>query len=306
MSANADQEQEIDREAALATLTPEERAAIEEEMSPEERAAMEELADDGDGEGGDEDEIKAENEGKSAGSDAESKSVATVEEPVENPVEKQFRPAYKADLPDGFDAQLAQLQEFDAALTAKFRAGECDVDEFLVEQKAIADARATAERLRTKAEISSEMAAQSTAQEWEHAVEQFIAHAKRIEGVDYHDKKLMKDLDLFVRNIANDPENAGRGFDFFLEEGHKRVKALHSIGGSQPQAKAPEEKPAKPAQRKPPVDKLPASLANVPGGDGPGDVADEFSDIDKLSGMEYERALAGMSKSQRDRYLASA
>lgn len=301
MSAN--EEQDINRDAALATLTPEERAAIDEEMSPEERAAMEELADDGEGED-DEGEIKAENKG----SDAESKSGDTVEEPVEKPVEKQFRPAYKVDLPDGFDAQLAQLQEFDAALTAKFRAGEIDVDEFLVEQKAIADARSTSERLRTKAEISNEMAAQSTAQEWEHAVEQFIAHAKRVEGVDYGDKKLMKDLDLFVRNMASDPENAGRGFDYFLEEGHKRVKALHSIAGSQ-QAKAPEEKPAKPAkpaQRKPPVDNLPASLANVPGGDGPGDVADEFSDIDKLTGMAFEIALAGMSKSQRDRYLASA
>lgn len=294
---SAKEEQDIDRDAALVLLTPEERAAIEEEMSPEERAAMEELADDGEGED-DEGEIKAENKG----SDAEIKSGAAV---VEEPVEKQFRPAYKVDLPDGFDAQLAQLQEFDAALTAKFRAGEIDVDEFLVEQKAIADARATSERLRTKAEISNEMAAQSTAQEWGHAVEQFIAHAKRVEGVDYGDKKLMKDLDLFVRNIASDPENAGRGFDFFLEEGHKRVKAMHSIAVSQ-QAKTPEEKPAKPVQRKPPVDNLPASLANVPGGDGPGDVADEFSDIDKLSGLEYEMALAGMSKSQRDRYLASA
>jgi hypothetical protein len=31
-------------------------------------------------------------------------------------------------------------------------------------------------------------------------------------------------------------------------------------------------------------------------------VSDEFAELDKLTGLDYERALAGMSEEKRDRY----
>lgn len=45
------------------------------------------------------------------------------------------------------------------------------------------------------------------------------------------------------------------------------------------------------------------NLADVPGGAGEADpVSDEFAELDKLTGLDYERALAGMSEEKRDRY----
>ena len=43
--------------------------------------------------------------------------------------------------------------------------------------------------------------------------------------------------------------------------------------------------------------------ADVPGGAGDSDpVSDEFAELDKLTGLDYERALAGMSEEKRERY----
>jgi hypothetical protein len=57
--------------------------------------------------------------------------------------------------------------------------------------------------------------------------------------------------------------------------------------------------------RKPPLDAVPKTLAQVPGSDGPGDVdGNEFSDVDRLTGDAMEAAIAKMSAAQRDRYMA--
>ena len=45
------------------------------------------------------------------------------------------------------------------------------------------------------------------------------------------------------------------------------------------------------------------TLAQVPGSDGPGDVAGEFADVLALDGMEYEAAIARMTPAQRERFL---
>ena len=55
--------------------------------------------------------------------------------------------------------------------------------------------------------------------------------------------------------------------------------------------------------RKSPVDALPATLAQVPGSDGPGDVSGEFSELDSLEGLDYEQAIAKMTPVQRERFV---
>jgi hypothetical protein len=56
----------------------------------------------------------------------------------------------------------------------------------------------------------------------------------------------------------------------------------------------------------PPADAAPRTLADVPGGDGPGDVGGEFADVLALDGEAYEHAIARMSPAQRDKFLRSA
>ena len=204
-------------------------------------------------------------------------------------------------MPDDFDEQVKSVDDREAALLEKFKAGELEADDFVVENRRLSNERRELDTLRTKAEIAREMGAQTAEQEWNFTVTNFMRKVKRDEGIDYAtDEAKGTDLDTFVKALANNPANADKDYDWFLIEAHKRAKVLHGIT---------EQKKETPAAktRKPPTDKLPATLAQVPGGDGPGDISgDEFSELDALDGLEYERALASMSKEKRDRYLKAA
>lgn len=315
--------QEYDRDAALANLTDEERAALEDDdLSPEEKAALEDIAGDDDDDGGDdggEDSASASSSSTSSPSEAEAaaptkkaeddaKPAKTAEAAADDDAD-EFRSSYQVSLPDDFNDQVKALDEREAELSRKFKAGEIEADEFLTENKAISGERSKLDRIATKAEIASEMGEQTELQRWNWTVERFMREVKKAEGIDYKAEQdgIGVDLDAFVKVLANNPANADKPAEWFLQEAHKRTKALHGLTDKKPDAneKGDAKKKAA-AERKPDTSKLPASLAQVPGGDGPGDVGDEFADIDKLDGLAYEQALAKMTPAQRERYLATA
>ena len=172
---------------------------------------------------------------------------------------------------------------------------------------------------RTKAEISQEMNAQTAEQLWTHAVNQFMDSTARLSeaagGIDYRkDTEKWSDLDGFVRSLAARNEYAHQSMDWFLEEAHKRVLALHGMSAAKTSdaESSAEAKPAlkamdrKPVDRKPPLDIAPKTLAMVPGGEGPGDVDGEFADVLALEGLAYEQAIARMSPTERERFLRAA
>lgn len=289
---------DTDRAAALATLSPEEIASLEESaLSPEEEAALKRIsATDDEGDADDDSSAAAT---VTAPDDA---ATATDADPViEDEKSPEFKPRYQVAMPDDFDAQVKAVDDREAALLEKFKMGELEADDFVVENRKLSNERRELDTLRTKAEIAREMGAQTAEQEWNWTVTNFMRKVKRDEGIDYAtDEAKGTDLDTFVKALANNPANADKDYDWFLIEAHKRAKVLHGIT---------EQKKETPAAktRKPPTDKLPATLAQVPGGDGPGDISgDEFSELDALDGLEYERALASMSKEKRDRYLKAA
>lgn len=298
-------ESNADREAALANLSPEERAALEEsELTPEEIAALEAIAGDDD-----DDEEDEGDPGATAAAPSEDNSPLA---PATDDDAAVFSPRYQATLPDDFDAQMKAVDAREAELAAQFKAGEMDAEEFLAENLKINNQRREMDILRTKVEISREMGAQTAEQEWNWAVSSFIKKVKRDEGIDYStDKDKEADFDNFVKVLAASAANADKDYEWFLSEAHKRTKVLHGIDAkvTTPKNDQPKiDQPAKPKpSRKPPTDSLPATLSHVPGSDGPGDVDDnEYADLDKLEGMEYERALARMPKDQRERYLKAA
>lgn len=314
--------QEYDREAALANLTPEELAAIEDDdLSPEEKSALEDIAgddddlDDDDSDDDDDDDsdddievvTKAEPAKK-----ADEPVVAKEEkgEPSADEVDEdepqEFRSRYQVQLPEGFADQVKSLDEREIEIASKLKSGDIEIEEFVAKNKELATERAKLDRIATKAEIAAEMGEQTAAQEWQWTVEKFMRQVKKDEGIDYNkDEAKSSDLDAFVKVLAANPANEGRDMEWFLAEAHKRTKALHGVESKDkpdPKDKKPDTKPA----RKPNLDKLPANLSQVPGGDGPGDVTGEFADIDGLDGLAYETALAKMTPAQRERYLATA
>lgn len=287
----------------LDLMTPEERAAIEDnEYSPEELAAMKGIAGDDDSDDDDEDDDQPAAEQKPAEEKAD--EPPAVEESADSPApekdEGEFKPRYKAELPADFADQVSALNTEMSGLAQQLRDGDIDFDEYNTKQGELLAKRDELNAVKLKADIAADMGAQNVEQEWEFTVKRFVKATAKSDGIDYSkDAAKQKDLDLFVKALASENGNANQSFDWFLAEAHKRVKALHGIAAKK------SEDPEKP-NRKTPVNDIPKTLAQVPGGDGPGDVSDEFSNLDGLEGLALEDAIAKMSPAQRERYLQAA
>lgn len=300
-------ERDTDREAAIALLSDEERAAIaEDELSADEGTPGDE------GEDGDDDDAAAD-EGTVAAEETpeETPAEAAEEKPAEAKEEEEvFRPRYHIDVPEDLSDQLKAADDAEQDLVAKFKAGEIEADELLAEQRQIAAKRDGLLDVKRKAETFELLNRQDAEQEWAFEVRSFMRGVKKAEGIDYGaNPELQSDFDAFVRLVAQKPENKDKGYDFFLEQAHDRVKALHKLGGKpEPKAVVDDKAAVKAAvdKRKPNAAAAPKTLATVPGGEGPGDIAgDEYEDIDKLDGLAYETALAKMTPEQRERYLST-
>jgi hypothetical protein len=308
----------------LATMTDEERAAIEEtdEYTPDQLAAMQAIADAkiGDGDDGDEDAgdgapadppAKVEKPAKADDKPADDKTPEGDTPPAddkpagETEADADDEPAqagYKAELPADYKDKVAALKTRNDELFAKFKEGEIDADELQAGQAEIAAERETLLLARAKAEISGEMTAQNAQTQWLNAVKSFARATAKDGGIDYNkDEAKRGDWDLFIKHLAGAPENADKSAEWFLAEAHKRVVALHGLTP----AKKPETVAQAAAARKPNLENAPKTIAQAPGADGPGDVAGEFAHIDALEGWELEKAIAAMSPAQREKYAKS-
>jgi hypothetical protein len=304
--------------ALLATLTPEELAAMN-DTDPEEEAALARIASgaaDEDDDGDDEEEAPA-----AAPAPAAKETAPTAETPPSEKPEGEAPPAaaaeperrsnaFRAELPADFADQQAALKASADALRQQFKDGDIDVDEYEAQRETLTDQRSKLDALALKADIAKDMETQSAEALWKAAIDrQFVAAASAEGGgIDYKtDKAKVADLDLFVKTLANNPANGDKDSDWFMREAHKRVLALHDIKPTGAPANAdPAKLAAANAARKPPTDALPRGLANVPGADNATDMAGEFDHIDRLDGVELEAALSKLSADQRSKYLAGA
>lgn len=323
MSAN---KEEYDRNAGLANLTDEERAAIAgDDLSEDERAALQDIAgdedidDDLDDDDGDDDGDDDQDDDAADAESAPDVPVAAEDKPAKAPAAAETADAaddgedvaapavYQASLPDDFDDRVKAIDDAEAEAARKFEAGEIEAPAYVIETRRIAKERGELDRIQVKAEMAVEMTQQAAMNQWQRQISQFMREAKKADGVDYlKDEALNAELDTMVKALANNPAHANKSGAWFLGQAHKAVKAMHGITGKP----AADPKPSatndgKPASRKPPIDKAPKTLAQVPGGEGPGDVADEFVNLDNLDGDDYENALAKLTPSQRQRYLAA-
>jgi hypothetical protein len=285
-------------------LTPEERAAIDDGAPDEaERLALQRLASD---DGGDD-----KGDHGDAADDAAAPPAAPAATPTPapapddqgdaKPAAKSTAAVYTADVPADLKEQQDAIASELTELRDKFKAGELEVDEYEAQRDSLLGKRDDLQKAVIKAEISQEMRQQDAQQAWQSAIERTFDNAAKPDGggIDYrNDTAKASDLDLFVRRLGEDPANADKDMDWFLTEGHRRVLALHGIT----KAAAPAPAPTPPPTRKPPVGSVPATLAQVPGSDGPGDVAGEFSDLDALEGEALEDALARLSPGQLEKY----
>lgn len=301
------------------TLTQEELDAIGGDDSPEEHLIMRKGSDDeddGDDEGEDDDTPEADDADESPSqksaepAQSESKAPAdTTPEPaqVAAPVVDH---RYEAALPSDYDDQIRSIKDRDQELRKRYKEGEIDIDERDQGLSELSEQREQLIVARTKAEISQEMRAQADTktqevaqQSWQGAINSFVESTAKTGGVDYRqDGDKAADWDQFVRVLAAKPENSDKSMQWFLEEAHKRVLALHGVDTVAPPKSKKETIAEAMAKRKPAMDKLPKNIADVPGADGPGDVDDQFADVTALEGMDYEQAIARMTPAQRAKF----
>lgn len=304
-------------EDVLATLTDEEREAIESgDLSESEMDALKAIAgQNNDVEDEDEDDAPAappvegkgaaDNLDDEAGKQASAGDIQHGEDETgrtdDDDNGRSFRPAYKAELPEDFDQQVAKLDGQIEDLAKQFKDGDIDFDQYRSESKSIEDKRAELNGAKMRADLYSDMTAQNAEQEWNWTVNRFMRSTAKAGDIDYaKDESKRADLDGFVKALAQVEANANKDFDWFLAEAHKRVKALHGLSTTDKRAGGKDGDP--PPSRKPPTDAVPVTLANVPGSDGPGDLAGEFADLDGLDGDALEMAIAKMTPEQREKY----
>jgi hypothetical protein len=230
-------------------------------------------------------------------------STPETQTPTPEKTAKAESAGYHATLPEDYAANVDEVKAKRAELADQFKSGTIDFDSYNVH---LAEVNAQAEALtiqRAKAEISQETSQQAAARQWNAAIGTTMDHAAAVDGIDYRaDEAKGKDLDAFVRALGNDQANADKSMQWFLDEAHKRVMALHGLTPGKAAPGAPAV-PAKPGPRKASLEGMPASLAQVPGADGPGDVSgDSFAHLDSLDGEALEQAIAKMTPAQRENF----
>ena len=207
-------------------------------------------------------------------------------EAAPEPERQPFVPTYDAPAVEDFDGQMEALAE-------RYTDGDLNLNEYTKQTMALSRAQA-------KAEMSAEMNAQVAEKVWDNAVTEFFDG-----NPVYADAILKGALDSQVRALAALPENANWSANRFLSEAHKAVSSRFKMGNEKPNdSKLAGD--AKPKPRKPDLRAVPVTLAGVPAAGQDIQGADEFSALDKLGGVALERALAGLSETQRDRYYQSA
>lgn len=295
-------------EDALATLTPEERAAIEDDTpTPGDVDALKSIAgsaDDSD-EDDDDDEKPAAKPAEVTQTDKPADAV-TDEVPAPEPASNR-QARYSEDLPSDYDAKIKGLKDQEAELRAKFKAGEMEVDDRDEALAALTEQREELLVQRTKAVTLQAINEANAKAEDANFEANFVARVKN-DGVDYGQAKNQRLFNTSLEEVLEENPKLTRAQAW--DEAHKLVARARGVTIGEATAPAAVKK-ADPiadavAKRKAPLAAAPKTLAQVPGGDGPGDVGGEFADIEALSGMEYEAAIAKMSPAQREKFLRSA
>lgn len=225
-------------------------------------------------------------------------------EPVKaEPGEKQeatFTPQYQAKAVEDYDKKMADFATQKTELRQKLKDGDLDIEEYEQQKDVVAAAEASLREEQFKVKFAAEQREQVLAQRWEWEQEQFFGDEK---NAVYKDSKLLDRLNVAVKVIATDPVNAGKSGVWVLQEADRITRAMAGIDVKKPDAE-PNEK--KENARKPDLSVVPKTLAHLPAAEiaQMGDVG-EFDHIDRLEGLEYERAVGALTTAQRDRYLAA-
>lgn len=215
-------------------------------------------------------------------------------------VVEEFQPEFKAAAPENLTDRLAELDQKESDIEKRFDDGEIDRDELRRHLKVISEERQDLKIADALAKQAGEQNSDIRAQRWQWEQERFFGQDKA--SIYKGDPITLAALDASVKQLAADPANSRRPPGWFLEEADRRVRERFNLGGAKPA----ESDTSKQRQRQPDLSKVPKTLAQLPAAEmaDTGDV--EFAYLDKLEGMDLERALRKLTPEQEARYLGDA
>lgn len=213
----------------------------------------------------------------------------TAAEPVAEKDPTGFIPQFQAqELPDNLDQIAADLDK-------KFEEGDIALAEYNQYRERILSAR-------IQAQMAQQMNAQIAQQRWQWEQETFFNDDR---NADLRDPIVQGAMAAALKAIYADPEKQGMNGWQCLNEAARTVRSVLGLA-----AKAATPTPAQPAAEPKPERKAPPvnvkTLGAVPAAESntPTDNR-KFAHLDKLTGLDYEKALARLSPEEQEAYLSA-
>lgn len=246
--------------------------------------------------------------GKEGGADEPGKA-ATVDDDDIDSGNAPIIPQLHAEPVVDFDKKMSALNDELNALAKKFGDGDISFEELQVEQTKVHDARADLRAQMRESEMVNRINQSTEQGVWKREQDDFFE-----DHAEYRKNPiLMGALNTAVVSIANAPENANRTGTWILNKAHKEVAKIMAPqsatpeGGEKPGGKQQEGKDVgKQPTRKADLKSVPRTLAGAPAADQDVPGKGEFDDLDSLTGLDYENALARLTPEQQSKYLRSA
>ena len=251
-----------------------------------------------------------------ATADSTTEELGEIEQTLEAP------PIALVAVPDtsNYEAERGVLLDERKELRAKHRDGDISSDEYDEKLDAINDKINALDRTKADADAALRQNESVQTAQYQWTIQQVKKDFKN-EGIDY-DKNpvLMQMWDTNVKQLAAKEENATKTAEWFLRAAHKLVKievakVAQSLGfskGESVKADTDTQKPATAdkkaavkaatAARKPDTSKV-KGVGTLPAAEASEVSGDEFSDLDNLTGVDLERALAKMPEDTANKYL---
>lgn len=214
---------------------------------------------------------------------------------------------FTAEAPEDAAEKITALRAEKAAAFKKLMDGELEPEAYSAIEDKVLGQISEIERELTTAKVAADFTVQQAERAYRNTVSTVLDAAKKNEGIDYHapeNKHLHEALDRTVKWLANDPANADKPAQWFIEEAHSLVKSRFNLGKSAtPQATQAPAASGKQtnAGKAPNLSGLPPTVRNVPAA-ADSDDGGEFAHLSGLTGMALERAVAKMSPEQQQRW----
>lgn len=225
--------------------------------------------------------------------------------------EKPLDPVYvQHSDPAALSADIEKAMDELKALRADFRRGELEIedDEFDERVDALQDRISGLREARAVAEAATRTNEQIARQAWLHKADLFMEQVRARDGINLKDEATFREFDRALRFIGADEATANWSEQQFFDEAYKMAAARLGLAPTRKESSKRDELEVRLQQRRQSADealKMP-NLSRVPSaGTESVDEGGEFAYIDRLSGLDAEKAIARLTPEQLDRYLAS-